>query len=46
MTNASWMHETGDSKLVLWCNPDGWGGVGGGRGFTIGDTCALMGDSC
>ena len=39
------MHETGHSKPVLWDNPDGWGGEGGGRGFRMGDTCAPMADS-
>ena len=28
-TNASSMHEVGHSKLVLWDNPEGWGGEGG-----------------
>ena len=32
MTSASSMHETGYSKPVLWDNPEGWGGDGGGRG--------------
>ena len=32
MTNASSMHEAGQSKLVLWDNPEGWGEEGGGRG--------------
>ena len=32
MTSASSMHEGGLSKLVLWDNPEGWGGEGGGRG--------------
>ena len=36
MTSASLMHETGHSKLVLWDNPEGWGGEGGGRGFRMG----------
>ena len=31
MTSANLMHETGNSKLVLWNNPEGWGGEGGGR---------------
>ena len=31
MTSASLMHEAGYSKLVLWDNPEGWGGEGGGR---------------
>ena len=33
MTSASLMHETGHLKLVLWDNPEGWGGEGGGRGI-------------
>ena len=32
MTRASWMHEAGHSKLVLWDNPEGRAGEGGGRG--------------
>ena len=32
MTSASSMHEGGLSNLVLWDNPEGWGGEGGGRG--------------
>ena len=24
------MHEAGHPKLVLWDNPEGWGGKGGG----------------
>ena len=35
MTNASLMHETGHSKLVLWDNPEGWGGERGRRGFRM-----------
>ena len=31
MTSASLMHEAGHSKLVLWNNPEGWDGEGGGR---------------
>ena len=34
MTSVNLMHEAGHSKLVLWDNPEGWGGegreVGGG----------------
>ena len=36
MTSASLMHEAGHSKPVLWDNPEGWGGEGGGRGFGMG----------
>ena len=28
MTSASLMHEAGPSKLVLWDNPEEWGGEG------------------
>ena len=45
MTSASWMHEAGSSKSVLWDNPEGWGGKGSG-GFRMGDTCVPMADSC
>ena len=38
MTRASWMHETGHSKLVLWDNPEGRAGEGGGRGVQDGGT--------
>ena len=31
MISASLMHEAGHSKLVLWDDPEGWGGEGGGR---------------
>jgi len=44
MTSASSMHEAGHSKPVLWDNPDGWGGEGGG--FRMGDTCTPMADPC
>ena len=32
MTSASSLHEEGHSKLVLWDDPEGWGGEEGGRG--------------
>ena len=32
-TDASSMHEAGHPKPVLWDNPEGWGGEGGGRGL-------------
>ena len=38
MTNASSMHEAGHPKLVLWDNPEGWGGEGGGKGVQDGGT--------
>ena len=31
MTSASFMHEAGHSKRVLWDNPEGWDG----EGFTM-----------
>ena len=37
MTSASSMHEAGRSKPVLWDNPEGWGGEGGGSGVQDGD---------
>ena len=30
MTSASLMREAGHPELVLWNNPEGWGGEGGG----------------
>ena len=30
MTSANSVHEAGHSKLVLWDNPEGWGGEGDG----------------
>jgi len=38
MTSASLMHEGEYPKLVLWDNPEGWGGEGGGRDFQDGGT--------
>ena len=32
VTSASSTHEAGHSKPVLWDNPEGWGGEGGGGG--------------
>ena len=47
MTSESSMYEAGHSKLVLWDNPEGWDGDGGGRGVSgSGDGCAPMADSC
>ena len=47
MTSASPMHEAGHAKLMLWDNPEGWGGDGGGSGVQDGrDTCTIMADSC
>ena len=37
MTSANSMHEAGHSRLMLWDNPEGWGGEGvgweGGSGW-------------
>ena len=38
MTSASSMHEAGHLKLVLWDNPEGRGGEGGGRRVQDGGT--------
>ena len=38
MISASSMYESGHSKLMLWGNPEGWGGEGGGRGLQDGGT--------
>jgi len=35
MTSANLMHEAGHPKLLLWKNPEGWDGEGGGRGFRM-----------
>ena len=39
MISASWMPEAGHSKPVLWDNPEGWGGEGGGRGSRLVGRC-------
>ena len=46
MTGADSMHYTGNSKLVLWDNPEGWAGEAGGRGSGWWDTYTPMADSC
>ena len=38
MTSANLMREAGHSELVLWDNPEGWGGKGGGRRVQDGGT--------
>ena len=40
------MHETGCSGLVHWDYPEGWDGEGGGRGFSMGNTCTPVADPC
>ena len=42
MTSVISMHEAGYFKLVLWDNPEGWGGEGGGKGFRMGGTHVYM----
>ena len=37
------MHGAGHSKPVLWDNPEGWGGEGGGRGVQDGWTHVYSG---
>ena len=52
MTGVSSMHEAGPSKLMLWDNPEGWCGEGGGKGVqdagvrTRGSGCAPMAGPC
>ena len=46
ITSPGSMHETGCSGPVHWDDPEGWEGVGGGRGFRMGNTCTPMADSC
>ena len=41
MTSASLMHEAGHPKMVLWDNPEGWGGEGGGWEAQDGGTHVL-----
>ena len=38
MTGTSSMHEAGHSELMLWYNPEGWDGEGGGSGVQDGET--------
>ena len=38
MTSANSMHEVGHPNLVLWDNPEGWGGESDGRGLHDGGT--------
>jgi len=45
MTSASFMHEAGHSKPLLWDNTEGWGGEGGGRGVQDGGIRAPVDDS-
>ena len=43
MTSANWMYEAGHPKLVLWDNPEGWGGEGGGSGVQDTETHVTCG---
>ena len=36
-TSPGWMHEDKCSGLVLWEDPEGWDGEGGGRGDRDGE---------
>ena len=36
ISSPGFMHETGCSELVLWDDPEGWDGEGGGRGVQDG----------
>ena len=40
------MHDTGCSGLVHWDDPEDGMGREVGRGFRMGNTCTLVGDSC
>ena len=42
MTSASLMQEAGHPKVMLWDNPEGWGGEGGSG---LGDTWTPVADS-
>ena len=46
MISASSMYKARHSKLMLYNNPEGWGGEGDGRGSGWGDSGILMADSC
>ena len=47
-SSSKFADETGNSKLVLWDNPEGGGGEGGGRGVQDGGTHVhpWLADSC
>ena len=38
MTSPGSINEAGHSELVLWDNPEGWDGEGGGSGVLDGGT--------
>ena len=40
--SASLMHETGHSKLVLWENPEEWGGEADVRGIQDEESCVHL----
>ena len=37
ITNPGLMHDTGCSGMVHWDDPEGWDGMGGGRGVQDGE---------
>ena len=44
ITSPGLMHDTGCLGLMHWEDPVGWDGVGGRRGFRMGNTCTLIAD--
>ena len=46
MTSVSSMHEAGHPKSVVWNNPEGWDGEGGGKGLRIGGYMYTYGCCC
>ena len=46
ITSPGSMRETGCSGLWHWDDPEGWDGKEVGGGFSIGNTCTTMADSC
>ena len=46
ITSPGLMHDTGCLGLVHWDDPEGLDGQGGGRGFSMGNTCTPVADSC
>ena len=46
ITSPGSMQDTGCLWLVHWDDPEGWYGVGSGRGFWMRNTCTPAADSC
>ena len=46
ITSPCSMQDAGCLGLVHWDDPEGWYGVGGGRGFRMGNMCTPVVDSC